>query len=185
VAVFEEALQEAEAADAEVVNARFYFDYGAAADQAGLYDKAADLLKKSIALDPANAAEAYNYVGYMWAEHNMHLDEAEEMLAHALELDPNNGAYLDSLGWIHFRKGKYDVALNDLLRATQNLSHDDPVVFEHVGDTCAKLNRIPQALEYWQKAMVLNPGNKTLAEKIESTKTTMSKGPPSQIKRID
>ena len=185
VAVFEEALQEAEAADAEVVNARFYFDYGAAADQAGLYDKAADLLKKSIALDPANAAEAYNYIGYMWAEHNMHLDEAEEMLTHALELDPNNGAYLDSLGWIHFRKGKYDVALNDLLRAAQNLSHDDPVVFEHVGDTCAKLNRIPQALEYWQKAMVLNPGNKTLAEKIESTKTTMSKGPPSQIKRID
>jgi tetratricopeptide (TPR) repeat protein len=185
VAVFEEALQEAEAADAEVVNARFYFDYGAAADQAGLYDKAADLLKKSIALDPANAAEAYNYIGYMWAEHNMHLDEAEEMLTRALELDPNNGAYLDSLGWIHFRKGKYDVALNDLLRAAQNLSHDDPVVFEHVGDTCAKLNRIPQALEYWQKAMVLNPGNKTLAEKIESTKTTMSKGPPSQIKRID
>ena len=46
-----------------MLNARFYFDYGAAAEQAGLYDKAADLFRKSISLDPANAAEAYNYVG--------------------------------------------------------------------------------------------------------------------------
>ena len=40
----------------------------------------------------------------MWAEHNMHLDEAEEMIGRALQLDPNNGAYLDSLGWVHYRK---------------------------------------------------------------------------------
>ncbi len=63
---------------------RFYFDYGIAADQAGLYDKAADLFKRSIALDPGKAAQAYNYLGYMWAEHNMHLDEAEEMINQAL-----------------------------------------------------------------------------------------------------
>lgn len=185
VVTFEEALNEAQGENAEVLNARFYFDYGVAADQAGLYDKAADLFKKSISLDPTNAAEAYNYVGFMWAEHNMHLDEAEEMIGRALQFDPNNGAYLDSLGWVHYRKGKYEEALSQLLRAAQNLTRHDPVVFEHIGDTYSKLNRVPQALEYWQKAMALAPENKSLAEKIEKTKTTMSKGPFGKINRID
>jgi tetratricopeptide (TPR) repeat protein len=181
VIVFEEALNEAQSGNDEVITARFYFDYGAAADLAGLYEKAADLFRKSISLDPANAAEAYNYVGFMFAEHNLHLDEAEEMIGHALQLDPNNGAYLDSMGWVHYRKGKFDVALNELLRAAQNLTRDDPIVFEHIGDTYSKLNRIPQALDFWQKAIALTPDNKLLTEKIEKTRTTMSKGPPPKI----
>ncbi|HEY2615617.1 MAG TPA: tetratricopeptide repeat protein [Chthoniobacterales bacterium] len=185
VTTFEEALNEAEAENEEVLTARFYFDYGATAEQAGFYDKAADLFRKSIALDPPNAAEAYNYIGFMWAEHNIHLEEAEDMIGRALQLDPNNGAYLDSLGWLHYRKGKYEDALKELLRAAQNLTRDDPVVFEHIGDTYAKLSRVSQALDFWQKAIVLNPENKSLAEKIESTKTTMSKGPPAKINRID
>lgn len=183
VTTFEEALNEAQGGNEEMLTARFYFEYGAAADQAGLYDKAADLLRRSISLDPANAAEAYNYIGYMWAEHNLHLDEAEEMIGRALQLDPNNGAYLDSLGWVHYRKGKYDDALKELLRAVQSLGHDDPVVFEHIGDTYSKLNRVAQALDFWQRAGALSPGNKLLADKIEKTKTTISQGPPEKINR--
>jgi len=185
VATFEEALNEALNENDGLLTARFYFEYGAAADQAGLYDKAADLLRKSIALDPANAAEAYNYIGFMWADHNLRLDEAEEMIGRALQLDPNNGAYLDSLGWVHYRKGKYEEALNELLRAAQNLTKDDPIVFEHIGDTYSKLNRVPQALDFWQKSIALNPENKVLGDKIEKTKTTISKGPPAKINRID
>ncbi len=184
VVTFEEALNEAQSDNDGLLNARFYFDYGAAADQAGLHDKAADLLRKSIALDPANAAEAYNYIGFMWAEHNLHLDEAEEMIGRALQLDPNNGAYLDSLGWLYYRKGKYDEALNQLLRAAQSLTRDDPIVFDHIGDVYSKLNRVPQALEFWQKAIALDPENKLLTDKIEKTKTTMSKG-PAKTNRID
>ncbi len=178
VVTFEEALQEAEAHTEELLTPRFYFDYGIAADQAGLREKAADLLKRSISLDPAKAAEAYNYLGYMWAENETHLEEAEEMVKQALLLDPDNGAYLDSLGWVHYRRGLFDEALKDLLRAAQSLQKDDPVVFEHLGDTYAKLNRAPQALEYWQKAIALDPENKLLAEKIERTKTRLSKSGP-------
>ena len=58
------------------------------------------------------------------------------------------------------------------------MTHDDPVVFDHIGDTYLKLRRVPQALESWQKALALDPQNKKLAEKIESTKTMMSKGEP-------
>src|SRR6476619_7546028 len=179
VATFEEALHEAQLEeDDDFVNAKFYFNYGAAAEQAGLYDKAADLLRKSIALDPANSAEAYNYIGYMWADHNMNLDEAETMIRRALESEPNNASYMDSLGWVEFRKGKFDQALTDLLRAAKTAEHDDPVVFEHIGDTYLKLNRMPEALEAWQKALTLDPKNKNLAEKVEGTKKRISKDLP-------
>jgi tetratricopeptide (TPR) repeat protein len=178
VATFEEALHEAEAEGAGIANARFYFDYGAAAEQAGLYDKAADLFRKSIAVDPANAADAYNYLAYMWAEHNAHLDEAEQMIKLALQADSNNGAYLDTLGWLEFREGKFDQALADLLRAAQKLTRDDPVVLEHIGDACAKLDKSAQALDAWQKALNLDPKNKKLADKIDNAKTKMSKGQP-------
>lgn len=185
VVTFEEALNEAQAINEEVLTARFFFDYGAAADQAGLYDKAADLFRKSISLDPSNAAEAYNYVGFMWADHNMHLDEAEDMVGRALQFDPNNGAYLDTLGWVHYRKGKFEEALAELLRASENLAKPDPIVFDHIGDTYSKLNRLNQALDFWQKAMALTPDNKLLADKIEKTRTTITKGPPGKINRID
>ena len=176
VTTFEEALHEAELEGGEITNARFYFDYGAAAEQAGLYDKAATLFQKSIALDPANGADSYNYLAYMWAEHNMRLGEAEEMIKLALQADPNNGAYIDTLGWLEYREGKFDQALVDLLRAAQKMTHDDPVVFEHIGDTFAKMNKIAQAVDAWQKALNLDPQNKDVSAKIDNAKTKMSKG---------
>src|SRR2546430_15030139 len=87
----------------------------------------------------------------MWAGRDPHLDEAEQMINLALQADPNNGAYIDTLGWLEFREGKFDQALGDLLRAEQKLTRDDPVVLEHIGDTCAKLNKSSQALDAWQK----------------------------------
>ena len=178
VTTFEEALREAEQSSSEIVNARFYFDYAATAEQAGLYDKAADLFKRSIALDPANAAEAYNYLGYMWVDHNMHLDEAEDMIKRALDMDPNNGAYLDSMGWLYYRRGKFNDALDQLQQALKNIAKPDATVLVHIGDTYSKLNRDAQALEYWQKASILTPEDKAIAAKIESAKTKLSKGPP-------
>jgi tetratricopeptide (TPR) repeat protein len=179
VATFEEALHEAQLEeDDDFVNAKFYFNYGAAAEQAGLYDKAADLLRKSIALDPENSAEASNYLGYMWADHNMNLDEAETMIRRALESEPGNASYLDSLGWVEFRKGQFDRALDDLLRAARTAQREDPVVFEHIGDTYLKLNRAREALEAWQKALALDPKNKNLADKIQTTKKTIGKDLP-------
>lgn len=179
VATFEEALHEAQIEeDDEFVNAKFYFNYGAAAEQAGLYDKAANLLRKSIALDPENSAEACNYLGYMWADHNMNLDEAELMIRRALESEPGNASYLDSLGWVEFRKGKLDQALDDLLRAAKTADHEDPVVLEHIGDTYLKLNRSQEALEAWQKALALDPKNKNLADKIQATKKAIGRNLP-------
>jgi tetratricopeptide (TPR) repeat protein len=185
VATFEEALHESEAQGQDVANDRFFFEYGAAAERAGLYDKAAELFKQSIQFDPADAAEAYNYLGFMWADQNTHLDEAEDYIKRALAADPENGAYLDSLGWVHYRRGQYEQALAELLSAAHALKTDDPTVFEHIGDTYSMLNQMPKALEYWQKALALDQTNKKLAEKIEAAKTKESNGasastPPSK-----
>jgi tetratricopeptide (TPR) repeat protein len=182
VIMFEEALNEAQNAEADFLKPRFYVEYGAAAQEAGLYDKAADLFHKAIAMDPANAAEPYNYLGYMWAEQNSHLDEAEDAIKRALQLDPENGAYLDSMAWVEYRQGKYDQALENLKRAIENLPREDAVVFEHLGDVYLKLNRVSQALESWQKAKTLDPSNKDLAAKIEGQKTRVSKTNPTGAK---
>jgi tetratricopeptide (TPR) repeat protein len=178
VSAFQEALHEAAAAGVEIANGRFYFEYGAAAERAGLYDRAAELFKKSIQLDPDNAAEASNYLGFMWADQNTNLEEAESYIKKALAVDPDNGAYLDSLGWVDYRRGKYEQALAELLNAVQALKGEDPIVYSHIGDTYEKLNQIPQALDYWQKSLALDQSDKKLAEKIARFKSKVSKGEP-------
>jgi tetratricopeptide (TPR) repeat protein len=178
VVTFEEALNEAQNFNSEMLKPRFFLDYGAAAQEAGLFDKAAGLFRKAIAMDPTNAAESYNFLGYMWAEQNMHLEEAEDAVKRALQLDPENGAYLDSMAWVQYRQGKFDQALENLQRALQNLSREDPVVLEHLGDVQIKLNHVPEALEAWRKAKNLNPSNTAIAAKIDAHKTQVSQSGP-------
>ena len=107
----------------------------------------------------------------------MHLEEAEDMIGRALQFDPNNGAYLDSLGWIHYRQGKFEEALTELLRAAQNLTRHDPIVFEHIGDTYSKLNRIPQALDFWQKACALRSRKQTTRGENRENQDDHEQGP--------
>ena len=178
VATFAEALHESDAQGQDMANSRFFFEYGAAAERAGLYDQAAELFKRSVQLDPADAAEAYNYLGFMWADQNTHLDEAEDYIKRALAADPENGAYLDSIGWLHYRRGQYEQALAELLNAAQVLKADDPTVFEHIGDAYEKLQKMPEALDYWQRSLALDQANKKLAAKIAAAKTKLSTGAP-------
>ena len=175
--IFEAALQEAKSTQEELLDGSFYFNYGATSEQAGLVDKAATLLKKSIELDPSKAAQAYNYLGFMWVDRNMNLDEAGSMIKKALEIDPENGAYLDSLGWYYFKKGDFGRALTELLHAADLINPPDPVVYEHIGDTHRSLGNGPQALSYWQKALTLDPQNQSLLSKIDQAKAKMTFNP--------
>ena len=171
---FAEAAADAEHNHEELLNAGFYMQYAAAAEQAGLTEKAAELLKRSIELDPSQAAQAYNFLGYMWADRGEHLDEAIELIEKAVAMDPDNGAYLDSLGWVHFKRGEPERALKELHRALEVTKPEDPVVYDHLADTYYALGRIPEALQHWQKALLLSVEDKKLAvkigEKIEAAK---------------
>jgi len=175
--VYEAALQEARTAQEDLLDATFYFNYAVSAEQAGLIDKAATLLKKSIELDPSKAAQAYNYLGFMWVDRNMNLDEAGSFIKKALELDPDNGAYIDSLGWYYYRKTEFGKALTELLHAADVLKPEDPVVFEHIGDTYQAVGNTAQALVYWQKAARLDPQNSALATKIDQSKAKLTANP--------
>lgn len=173
---FAEAQAEAEQTHEEMLTAQFYFQYGAAAEQAGLTEKAAELLQKCIDLEPANAAQAYNYLGYMWVDRGERLDEGGELIRKALELDPDNGAFLDSYGWFFYKKGDFQRALKELLRAAEVIKPDDAVVFEHIADTYQALGKTGEALTFWQKALALDSENKKLADKIDAAKQKVTSG---------
>lgn len=174
---FEEALHEAEAAQPDMLNGAFYFAYGATAEQAGMVDRAVEMLRKSIQIDPANSAQSCNYLGYMWVERGEHLDEAVGLIKRALEMEPDNPAFRDSMGWYFFKTAKYDKALEELQKAAARIQPEDAVIYEHLGDTYSKLNNIAQALVYWQKAARLDPGNKSVLLKIEDSKQKVSSNP--------
>jgi tetratricopeptide (TPR) repeat protein len=174
---FERTLVEASVSSPEIIDAAFYISYGSAAEKAGDAVKAAELLKKAIALDPLNSAEACNYLGYMWAERNENLDEAERLIMQAVQLDPSNGAYMDSLGWVWLRQGKFSKALAELMRAAEAMKNPDPVIFEHIGDAHEKLGRAADALHYWQKALQLETHNASLAEKIDRNASKVARQP--------
>ena len=99
-----------------------------------MYDKASNLLRKSITLDPENSAEACNYLGYMWAEHNMNLEEAELIIRHALQSEPGNESFMVSLGWRDYRSAKVVPACSDLLRTGRTYDRVDPRGFEQCAD---------------------------------------------------
>jgi tetratricopeptide (TPR) repeat protein len=174
---FERTLVEASISSPEILDAAFYISYGSAAEKAGDHVKAAELLKKAIALDPLNSAEACNYLGYMWAERNENLDEAERLIMQAVQLDPSNGAYMDSLGWVWLCQGKFSKALAELMRAAEAMKNPDPVIFEHIGDAHEKLGRTADALHYWQKALQLETHNASLAEKIDRNASKVARQP--------
>jgi len=165
---FEQAQERAEKGRRDLLDSDFFFSYGAAAEQAGNPAKAVELLRKSIELDPEKAARACNYLGYMWAERNENLDEAVLLVRRALDSEPDNGAYLDTLGWIYFRQGKFQEALVELLHAAELLPGPDGVVFEHIGDTYQKLGKSVEAVLYWQKALREDPSSTTLPAKLDA-----------------
>jgi tetratricopeptide (TPR) repeat protein len=174
---FERALVTAANSNPDLLDSDFFLSYGGAAERAGHFVKAAELLKKSIALDPARSAQACNYLGYMWADRGENLAEAEQLIRQALELDPNNGAYRDSLGWVFFRQGRYHESLAELLRASELMQEPDPVVLDHIGDVYDKLGKIADAVLYWRKALQIDPNNSSITEKLDSLAAPIASQP--------
>jgi tetratricopeptide (TPR) repeat protein len=154
---FEEAEKQFSASQNTALDAGFYLTFGAAAERAGFPERAEQLLQRSIDLDPENAAEALNYLGFMWVDRNQNLDRAGELIQKALRLRPETPAYLDSLGWWHYRKGRYPDALREIRRALEKTPREEAAeVYDHLGDILEKLSQKEEALEAWKTAHQLN-----------------------------
>ncbi len=105
----------------------------------------------------------------MFAENNMHLDEAQKLIEKALELRPNAGYIIDSLGWVYFQKGDVEKAL-ELLEKAMSLSEEDPVMFDHLGDAYRAKGEKDKALKYWERAIELDPSMTEVQKKIDELK---------------
>ena len=115
------------------------------------YDQAEMEFKTVLAMNPKDAA-TLNYYGYMLADRDVRLDEATQLVQRALAEDPNNPAYLDSLGWAYYKQDKLQDAEQWLRKAVSFDSHD-PTILGHLGDVYFKSGRIDLAAVNWQKSL--------------------------------
>jgi tetratricopeptide (TPR) repeat protein len=127
------------------------------------YDLAEESFRKVIADDPKNAM-ALNYLGYMLADRGTRVEEALGYIRRAVALDPQNGAYLDSLGWAYYRLGNYDLAEENLRRASERIGND-PTIHEHLGELYQKTGRLKLATTHFERA--LEEWNKTVPAEVD------------------
>ncbi|HLV88479.1 MAG TPA: tetratricopeptide repeat protein [Candidatus Sulfotelmatobacter sp.] len=154
---------------------------GKAEDKAYVYFLRGDLYQRQKRFDDADAefrkvlnsipqsdpqfAATLNYLGYMNADRGVKLDESLTFIKQALVAEPTNGAYLDSLGWVYFKLGKYDLAEESLTKAAVHMGAD-PTVQEHLGDLYQKTGRLKMAAAHWERAV--QEWNKTVPAEVDS-----------------
>jgi len=110
-----------------------------------------------------------NFYGYLLAEQGKDLELAERLLDNALAAQPGNGYFLDSMGWIKYMMGDYEKAREILLRAL-SIVGDDPVIWEHLGDACLKLDLLAEAEEAYSKSVSIDPENPGVRTKLEKVR---------------
>lgn len=126
-------------------------------------------LNEALTINP-DFHEALNFLGYMYVEQNRDLDKAETMILKALEFEPDNGAYIDSLGWLYFKRGKLREAVAKLEQAASLL--EDPVIYDHLGDAYHTIGADDKAKFYWRKSLSLDPRQDAVKKKLEGITTS-------------
>jgi tetratricopeptide (TPR) repeat protein len=160
--------EKAAASDGDKLNV--YFQRGALYDQEKKYEESEAEFRKVLAADPNNAS-ALNYLGYSFADRNIRLDEAYQMIKKANDLVPEQAAYMDSLAWVLYRQGKLDQAEELLVRALGQSK--DPTMHDHLGDVYSKEGKTREAAAQWQASLKeYNAGNKDDVDADEMAKVT-------------
>ncbi len=159
-------------------NADLHFNLGTAYDKLNRFDEVVRAMETALKLDPHHA-DALNYLGYSYAERGIRIEEAISLTRQAVALKPNNGYYVDSLGWALFKSGQLDQALHEIRRAVE-LAGDDPVIYEHLGEIHLKKDMHSEAREAWLRSLELDPSNIKLIERFRQ----YGMGDPAQEERI-
>jgi tetratricopeptide (TPR) repeat protein len=141
-----------------------FFVAGSIYERQKKYDKAEEAFHKVLADDPKNA-QALNYLGYMLADRDTRLEEALGYIRRAVALDPQNGAYLDSLGWAYYKMGNYDLAEENLRRASERINND-PTFHDHLGELYMKTGRLKLAAANWERS--LEEWNRTIPAEMDT-----------------
>lgn len=132
-------------------------------------------LKRALALSPEESV-VLNYLGYSWVDQGMHLKTAMDYIRKAVKLKPEDGYYVDSLGWAYFRLGNLPAAVEQLERAVE-LRPDDPIINDHLGDAYWRIGRKLEAKYQWQQSLSLKPESEQLVELEKKIKTGLPETP--------
>jgi tetratricopeptide (TPR) repeat protein len=127
------------------------FELGAVLDKQKKFAESEATFRQILRKDPDNAP-ALNYIGYMLAERGERLNESVDLLKKALAIEPDNGSYLDSLGWAYYKADKLPLALDNLQRAADQLKANS-VIQDHYGDVLFKMSRFDDAIAAWTRAL--------------------------------
>ena len=138
------------------------------------FEKLEAQLKASLELDP-NDPDVLNYLGYSYAEQNVKLDDAQDLLQKAIQVDPENGYYLDSLGWVYYRKQNAEQAIFLIRKAIQSMTTDDAILRDHLGDAYLLRGDVTKALAEWRRALRLDPTLESVQEKINANDVAETK----------
>ena len=141
-----------------------YYSFGVLFEKTDRFEESIAAMRTVLKFDPDHA-DALNFIGYMYADRGIHLDEAETLIKRALQLKPGSGYITDSLGWLYFRKNRLDEAIRYLKEASTQ--SEDETIFEHLGDAYARAGQIREAIEAYGKAYQINPESEPLKKKIE------------------
>jgi Tfp pilus assembly protein PilF len=126
-------------------------------DSDGLYEEA-------LKIEPENHLVLNNYA-YSLADRGLQLERALEMSRKAVDLQPENASYLDTIGWIFFRLGRFTEAETYVKKAISK-GEVNAVVYEHLGDIYYRMNQKDLAIEHWNMALKLDEQNAQLRDKI-------------------
>lgn len=164
------------AEDRQLDSERVKFQLGTIYERQKDFDKAESIFKEVLKENPKNAV-VLNYIGYMLADRGIRLEEAVKYVEEALALDPNNGAYLDSLGWAFYKLNELEKAERYLLKAVE-IVKNDPVVHDHLGDLYFKTGDLEKALDFWNKSVSMGTepeDTQKVREKLEKLQETLRK----------
>jgi tetratricopeptide (TPR) repeat protein len=153
-----------------------YYYRGIALERIKQWDKAEADFRKALQLEP-DQPMVLNYLGYSMIDKKINLAEAIGMVRKAVELKPNDGYIVDSLGWAHFRLGEYDEAVKQLERAVE-LKPADPIIADHLGDAYWRIGRQLEARFQWQHAKDNKPEPEDLARIDKKLKDGLADEPP-------
>ena len=154
--------------DGESTKEAIYFQLGAAYERLGDYAQAEQYFQKCLQINP-NAAEVQNYLGYMWAEHDLNLEQARDLIEKAVKSEPKNAAFLDSLGWVLFKLKQPKEGLDYILQAVDLSEYEpDAAIYDHLGDIYQALNQLGKARDAWTKSLAIEPSD-TIRKKLENS----------------
>ncbi len=143
-----------------------FYARGVCRERTGDWDSAEADLQKALEFRP-NQAHVLNYLGYSWIEQGKNLEEAREMIERAVAVRPDDGYIADSLGWVQYRLGDFDAAVETMQRAVE-LNPTDPVINDHYGDTLWVVGRRLEARFQWKRAQSFKPEEEDLQERIKA-----------------